>query len=69
MTNVNQISIKDDILCKMLIMFVFSDQLFLILYKELYYRHVYARVQVCIITGRLFKMSVLQSFKREKSVV
>ena len=23
-----------------------SDQLFLILYKELYYRHVYARVQV-----------------------
>ncbi len=26
--------------------FLASDQLFLILYKELYYRHVYARVQV-----------------------
>jgi len=28
--------------------FVNADQLFLILYKELYYRHVYARVQVNI---------------------
>jgi len=27
-------------------LFVYADQLFLILYKELYYRHVYARVQV-----------------------
>jgi len=25
---------------------VYADQLFVILYKELYYRHVYARVQV-----------------------
>jgi len=29
--------------------FVCVDQLFLILYKELYYRHVYARVQVICI--------------------
>jgi len=30
---------------------MFADTLFLILYKELYYRHVYARVQVSDITG------------------
>ena len=43
-----------DVICKMLILCVFSDQLFLILYKELYYRHVYARVQVCNVAVRLF---------------
>ena len=32
---------------------VFADTLFLILYKELYYRHVYARVQVYSITVKM----------------
>lgn len=33
----------------MLMCFVNADELFLILYKELYYRHVYARVPVICI--------------------
>jgi len=38
------------ILCRCLYtcVYVLVDQLFLILYKELYYRHVYARVQVVL---------------------
>jgi len=37
--------------------FVCVDQLFLILYKELYYRHVYARVQV-ICVALVFNINV-----------
>ena len=37
--------------------FVYIDQLFLILYKELYYRHVYARVQVICI-ALVFKIII-----------
>ena len=28
---------------------LFLDQIFMILYRELYFRHVYARVQVCVV--------------------